>query len=209
MKRALLIIDIQNDFCPGGALQVTEGDRIIPVVNSISSRFETVVAVQDWHPLGHQAFAKTHNRKPYEVIKVNDIRQMLWPVHCVPGTFGAALHPDLILDDVDMILRTGTDPSIDSYSAFLEADRRTETGLRYYLKGLRTEEVYVCGLAADYNVYFSAVDAAEHGTGEGIRAILERQLASPVRWTSTVQALTAAGARLIIECGPGSHRAGA
>ncbi|MHB9156211.1 MAG: bifunctional nicotinamidase/pyrazinamidase [Endomicrobiales bacterium] len=163
MADALVITDVQNDFCPGGALPVDYGDRVIPVINKLSPRFHRVVATQDWHPLNHVSFAKTHHRNPGEVITAGGIEQVLWPVHCVSGTFGAELHKDLNLEHADLILRKGTDPLIDSYSVFLENDKRTETGLRYYLKGLRIDTVYICGLTLDYCVYFSAIDARRFG----------------------------------------------
>jgi nicotinamidase/pyrazinamidase len=163
MKRCLIITDVQNDFCPGGSLAVAEGDKVVPIINRISSGFDKVVATQDWHPLNHVSFAKTHERNPFEVITVNDIQQVLWPVHCVPGTFGAELHPDLDLREVDLILRKGTNPLIDSYSVFLENDKKTETGLRYYLQGLGLTDLFFTGLATDYCVYYSAVDARNLG----------------------------------------------
>lgn len=163
MSKALLIIDLQNDFCPGGALPVAEGDKIIPIINKISPLFDKVVATQDWHPINHISFAKNHNKNPYEIIKINGIEQVLWPVHCVPGTYGAAFHKDLNLNNVNLIIRKGDNPKIDSYSAFLENDKKTETGLHYYLKGLGIGDLYLCGLATDYCVYFSASDARKFG----------------------------------------------
>ena len=163
MKRCLIITDVQNDFCPGGALAVAEGDRIVPVINKISSKFDTVVASQDWHPLNHISFAKTHRRNPFEVVTVDGIQQALWPEHCVPGTLGADFHQDLDLREVDLILRKGTNPLIDSYSVFIENDKKTETGLRYYLQGLELTELFFTGLATDYCVYYSAVDARSFG----------------------------------------------
>lgn len=163
MNNCLIITDIQNDFCPGGALAVPEGDRIIPMINAVSPKFDKVVATQDWHPSGHVSFAKTHRRTPYEVITIGGLEQVLWPEHCVPGTHGAEFHPDLDLEPVDLIIRKGNDPLLDSYSTFRENDRRTETGLRFYLQGFDIREVYLCGLATDYCVYFSAMDAVEMG----------------------------------------------
>ncbi|MFN3966649.1 MAG: bifunctional nicotinamidase/pyrazinamidase [Endomicrobiia bacterium] len=162
-RNALIIVDVQNDFCPGGALAVPEGDKIIPVINKISSKFYKVIATQDWHPSNHISFAKTHNKKLYEKIKIGNIEQTLWPEHCVQGTPGANLHKDLNLNNVQLILRKGTNPDIDSYSAFLENDRKTETGLHYYLKGLKIKNIYVCGLATDYCVYFTALDGIKFG----------------------------------------------
>jgi nicotinamidase/pyrazinamidase len=126
-KKALLIVDIQNDFCPGGALAVPEGDAVIPIINSISGRFEKVVATQDWHPVDHMSFAVQHRSKEYDVIMLNGIAQVLWPVHCVPGTWGAEFHKDLDIRPFDLIIRKGTNREIDSYSTFLENDKKTET----------------------------------------------------------------------------------
>jgi nicotinamidase/pyrazinamidase len=165
MNGALIIADIQNDFLPGGALGIKDGDQVIPIVNGISRKFDKVIATQDWHPENHVSFARTHGKKEHEVLKVDGIEQMLWPVHCVPGTWGASFHKDLDLRPVHLILRKGTDPRLDSYSVFLENDKRTETGLRFYLKGLGITEVSLCGLATDYCVYYSALDARRFGFG--------------------------------------------
>lgn len=159
-KRALLIVDVQNDFLPGGALPVPGGDEIIPLINGFSGGFGKVIATQDWHPPGHVSFAGTHGRKPYEVLAGG---QMLWPEHCLQGGRGAELAAGLDLRPVGLIIRKGTSPGLDSYSAFLENDRKTETGLRYYLQGLGIGSLSVCGLAADYCVLYSALDAAAAG----------------------------------------------
>jgi len=162
-KKALLIVDVQNDFCPGGALAVPDGDAVIPAINRIFSRFDKVVATQDWHPENHMSFAAQHKLKEYEVIRLKDIEQVLWPIHCVAGTWGAEFHKDLDTRPVDLIIRKGSNPEIDSYSAFLENDKKTMTGLHYYLKGLEIDKLYLCGLATDYCVYFSAIDARNLG----------------------------------------------
>ena len=133
MSNCLVITDIQNDFCLGGALALAEGDKIVPVVNA--SRFDKCVATQDWHPFGHVSFASTHDKRSYEIISVDGIEQVLWPDHCVPGTLGADFHKDLDLRPVDLIIRKGNDLLIDSYSTFLENDKKTATGLHYYLQG--------------------------------------------------------------------------
>jgi len=161
--KALIIIDVQNDFCPGGALPVPKGNEVVPVINKICLKFDKIIATQDWHPENHISFAKNHNKNPYDVIKVNNLEQVLWPVHCVRGTKGADFQKNLKLDNVDLIIRKGTNPGIDSYSAFLENDKKTHTGLKYYLKGLGIKDVYLCGLATDYCVYYSAKDALESG----------------------------------------------
>lgn len=161
---ALLVIDVQNDFCPGGRLPVKEGDSVVPVINRISKVFPGVVATQDWHPPDHVSFASSHrNKKPFDRVTVHGIEQFLWPEHCVIGTKGADFHPDLDTDRFRLILRKGTNSRLDSYSAFFENDRKTSTGLIFYLKGLGIERVYLCGLAADVCVYYSAMDAIRAG----------------------------------------------
>jgi len=163
-KKALLIIDVQNDFCPGGTLAVKDGDKVVPSINQIMRKFYRVIATQDWHPKNHVSFAKNHaGTKAYDVIDVAGISQVLWLVHCVAGTKGAELHPALNMSGVHLILRKGTNPSIDSYSAFMENDKKTITGLEAYLKGLDIKQVYVCGLATDYCVFYSAMDARTSG----------------------------------------------
>jgi len=157
---ALLIIDVQNDFCPGGRLPVREGDRVVPVINRIMSSFSLIIATQDWHPADHISFASNHEgKKPFDTVKLDDIEQVLWPEHCVIGTEGADFHPDLDTDRFRLILRKGTNNRLDSYSAFFENDRKTSTGLSFFLKGLGIHRVYLCGLAADVCVFYSAMDA--------------------------------------------------
>lgn len=162
-RNCLIITDIQNDFCPGGALAVAEGDKIIPIINKIVQKFDKAVATQDWHPPGHVSFATTHKKNPYEIITVDGIQQVLWPDHCIPGTFGADFHKDLDLRKVGLIIRKGNDLNIDSYSTFIENDKKTFTGLHYYLQGLAIKDLYFCGLATDYCVHYSALDAREMG----------------------------------------------
>ena len=168
VNNCLIITDIQNDFCPGGALAVAEGDKIIPIVNALARKFDKVVATQDWHPPGHASFASTHNKEPYDIITIEEIQQVLWPEHCVTGSFGADFHKDLDLREVDLIIRKGSDLNIDSYSTFLENDKKTVTGLHYYLKGFSIQDLYICGLATDYCVYYSAMDAKEMGFKVGV-----------------------------------------
>jgi nicotinamidase/pyrazinamidase len=163
-KAALLVIDVQRDFCPGGALAVKGGDRIIPVINRIMGEFGRVVATQDWHPKDHISFAENHKgKKALDTVEVNGLKQVLWPVHCVQGTEGADFHPNLDRRYFNLILRKGMRSEIDSYSAFFENDKTTSTGLEYYLKGLGSLRVYVCGLASDYCVFYSAMDAVKVG----------------------------------------------
>ncbi|MGM0568768.1 MAG: bifunctional nicotinamidase/pyrazinamidase [Elusimicrobiota bacterium] len=163
-KKALVIIDIQNDFCPGGALAVPGGDKIIPAVNKLSGmdKFSKVIATQDWHPAGHISFASNQDKEPFSEIEIDGVKQILWPDHCVQASEGAEFHPDLDLKPVDLILRKGSSPEVDSYSAFLENDKKTQTGLHYYLKGMGIEEIFVCGLALDVCVYFSCLDGVKY-----------------------------------------------
>ena len=160
----LLVVDVQNDFCPGGALGVPEGDLVVPVINRIQPGFAHVVLTQDWHPPGHQSFASTHpGHAPFETVEAAYGPQTLWPDHCVQGTPGAAFHPDLETTKAEMIVRKGTRAEIDSYSAFYENDHTTATGLAGYLRERGVTRVFICGLAADYCVHFSALDAARAG----------------------------------------------
>jgi nicotinamidase/pyrazinamidase len=162
--KALLIIDIQNDFCPGGSLAVPGGDEIIPAINNLSGKFERIIATQDWHPHNHMSFAVNHpGKKDFDVIDFNGIKQELWPEHCVCGTKGAEFHSDLDIKNVNLIIRKGDNPWIDSYSAFRENDKKTKTGLDGYLKSLGIKKIYICGLALDYCVFYSAMDSRELG----------------------------------------------
>lgn len=162
--RALILVDIQNDFCPGGALAVQEGDRIVPLVNRLAPRFDLVVATQDWHPAGHGSFASSHpGAAPGTLGELAGLPQVFWPDHCVQGSPGAAFHPELDLRPVEAIFRKGTDPAIDSYSGFFDNGHRKSTGLAGYLKEKGVDEVTVVGLATDYCVKFTALDAAKQG----------------------------------------------
>src|SRR5215469_3516390 len=161
---ALLIIDLQNDFCPGGALAVNEGDQVVPLVNQLAQRFEHVILTQDWHPGGHISFASTHpGTKPFATVVVAYGTQTLWPDHCVQGTSGAAFHPDLDVPHAELILRKGFRREIDSYSAFLEDDHKTPTGLASYLRERGLKRLFLCGLAYDFCVRYSAIDGTAAG----------------------------------------------
>lgn len=163
-RTALLVIDVQNDFTPGGQLAVPEGDRIVPLINRLAEQFKQVVIAQDWHPAGHASFASSHpGRQPYDVIQLPYGEQTLWPDHCIQGTHGAEFHSGLNLPHAQLIIRKGCNPDIDSYSAFLEADRATTTGLAGYLKERGVDTVYMVGLALDFCVMFSALDARAAG----------------------------------------------
>lgn len=160
--RTLIIIDMQNDFIPGGALAVPGGDQIISTVNELQKKFDLVIATQDWHPAGHASFAANHaGKKEFEKIKLQGQEQVLWPVHCVQNTRGAEFHPDLETGKIEAIFRKGTNPVIDSYSGFYDNAHLKSTGLAGYLREKGAQELYFCGLAADYCVYFSIMDALQ------------------------------------------------
>ncbi|WP_069131342.1 bifunctional nicotinamidase/pyrazinamidase [Rhodohalobacter halophilus] len=160
--KALLVVDIQNDFCPGGALAVPNGDSIIPTVNSLIERFDTVIQTQDWHPADHSSFASNHeNKEPYETIEASYGTQVLWPDHCVQGTKGAEFHPELITDKSQVIIRKGFRREIDSYSTFFENDQKTPTGLSGYLKERGITDLYTVGLATDFCVKWSVLDGID------------------------------------------------
>jgi nicotinamidase/pyrazinamidase len=197
---ALVAIDVQNDFCPGGALAVPRGDEVVPVVNRLFPRFRHVVLTQDWHPRGHVSFASSHpGRRPFDRIQLSYGEQVLWPDHCVPGTPGAELHRGLDSLGADLVVRKGSDPTIDSYSALYENDHRTPTGLAGYLRERGCRRLFLVGLATDFCVQYSALDARREGfevfvVEDGVRGIdLEGSLAAA--W----QAMAAAGVHRIHE----------
>lgn len=160
----LIVVDVQNDFLPGGALAVKDGDQVIPVINRIASRFAHVIVTQDWHTPGHISFASSHpGKKPFETVDLPYGTQVLWPDHCVQGTQGAALASGLHLPQAELVIRKGYHPMVDSYSAFMEADRKTPTGLAGYLKERGFRQCYVCGLATDFCVAWTALDARKAG----------------------------------------------
>jgi nicotinamidase/pyrazinamidase len=161
---ALILVDVQNDFIPGGALEVKEGDHLVPLINSFQGKFEHILATQDFHPLDHGSFAANHpGKNPYDQIDLFGLNQTLWPVHCVQGTQGAEFHPDLNREPWEAIFQKGKNPQIDSYSGFFDNARRGDTGLGDYLKEKGIRQVYVCGLALDYCVKFTALDAQSLG----------------------------------------------
>jgi len=161
---ALIVVDVQNCFMPGGSLAVSKGDEIVPLINRIAKGFQNVVLTQDWHTPGHISFASAHaGKKPFETIKLGYGNQVLWPDHCVQGTDQAAIHSGIDIPHAELIIRKGYNPKVDSYSAFLEADHRTRTGLDGYLKGRRIGTVYVVGLATDFCVAWTAMDARKLG----------------------------------------------
>ncbi|MEM0990136.1 MAG: bifunctional nicotinamidase/pyrazinamidase [Pseudomonadota bacterium] len=163
-SEALIIVDVQNDFCPGGALAVTDGDAVVPAINMLQDRFQTVILTQDWHPAGHSSFALQHSgAEPFSVIDMPYGPQVLWPDHCIQGTAGAAFHADLATNRAELVVRKGFRTAIDSYSAFFENDHATVTGLAGYLRDRGITQLAMAGLATDFCVKFSAVDAVELG----------------------------------------------
>lgn len=175
MTAALIVIDVQNDFCPGGALAVAEGDQIVPGINRLMDDFETVILTQDWHPAGHSSFASSHGAEPMSVTEMPYGPQVLWPDHCIQGSGGAAFHPDLRTSG-DLIIRKGFNPAIDSYSAFFENDHTTPTGLEGYLRTRGIKDLVMVGLALDFCVNYSAVDAAKLGFGVTVKQDLCRAI---------------------------------
>jgi len=160
----LLVVDVQNDFCPDGALAVPEGDAIVPLVNRLMDRFAHVAMTQDWHTPGHDSFASAHpGKRPFETVEAPYGTQILWPDHCVQGTAGAEFHPDVNVARAELIVRKGFHPHIDSYSTFYENDHKTSTGLSGYLRERGFRHVYLCGLATDFCVSWSALDARREG----------------------------------------------
>jgi nicotinamidase/pyrazinamidase len=167
---ALVVIDLQNDFCPGGALAVAGGDEIVPIVNSLIEQFDHVVMTQDWHPAGHSSFASSHpGKQAFETVEMPYGTQTLWPDHCIQGTHGAMFHSGLKWDKAQIVIRKGFRAAIDSYSAFYENDHSTPTGLGGYLKERGIGKVTLCGLATDFCVAFSAIDARKHGLDVTVR----------------------------------------
>ncbi len=166
MNSALLIVDVQNDFCEGGALEVKNGNKVIPVINKLvkSKKFDFIIATQDWHPRNHKSFASNHkNKNVYDVVTLNGIEQILWPDHCIQRTKGAKFHKDLNLGDKYYVFKKGKNPNIDSYSGFYENDHKTSTGLSEFLTKHNVNKVYITGLATDYCVKFTTLDAIKEG----------------------------------------------
>ncbi len=195
--RALLLIDIQNDFIPGGSLAVPGGDKIIPLANDLQKHFDLVVATQDWHPLNHKSFASNHEgRTEFEVIDLNGLQQVLWPKHCVQGTEGAEFSRELNMNKVEAIFRKGTDVEIDSYSGFYDNGHRKTTGLANYLKGKQVTEVFLAGLAADYCVYYTAIDALLEGFATYIIEDTVRAI-NVEGFTKAKEDITSAGGKII------------
>lgn len=194
---ALIVIDVQNDFCPGGALAVTGGDEIVAPINAIMSDFDAVVFSQDWHPAGHSSFASSHNAAPMSLTQMPYGPQVLWPDHCVIGTTGAAFHKDLNADAADLIIRKGYNSAIDSYSAFFENDHTTPTGLKGYLDNRGIDTITLVGLATDFCVNFSAVDAAKLGFNVSVKMDLCRAIDFDGSLGDATDGMKSAGVSLI------------
>jgi len=197
MTHALIVIDVQNDFCPGGALAVPNGDEIVAPINAMMPDFDAVILTQDWHPAGHSSFASSHPGKaPYDLVEMPYGPQVLWPDHCVQGTPGAEFHPDL-RTDADLILRKGFRRAIDSYSAFFENDRTTPTGLEGYLRTRGIDRLTLVGLATDFCVHYSAVDAARLGFDVTVRTDACRAIDLDGSLAAAQKAMQTAGVALI------------
>ncbi|UWR07008.1 bifunctional nicotinamidase/pyrazinamidase [Ruegeria sp. B32] len=196
MTHALIVIDVQNDFCPGGALAVPNGDKIVAPINAMIPDFDAVILTQDWHPAGHSSFASSHPGKaPYDLVEMPYGPQVLWPDHCVQGTPGAEFHPDL-RTDADLILRKGFRSAIDSYSGFFENDHTTPTGLEGYLRTRGIDRLTLVGLATDFCVHYSAVDAARLGFDVTVRTDVCRAIDLDGSLAAAEQAMRDAGVTL-------------
>ena len=196
--KALILVDIQYDFCPGGSLAVPDGDAVVPVANRLQKQFDRIVATQDWHPRGHGSFASSHGKPVYSVISIHGAPQTLWPDHCVQGTHGAELVNALDRARIARTFQKGTDPEIDSYSGFLDADRKHSTGLADYLRECGVDEVYIAGLATDYCVKYTALDAAQlgfraHVIEDGCRGVN----LNPADTETALKEMKAAGVRIV------------
>jgi nicotinamidase/pyrazinamidase len=196
-RGVLIVTDPQVDFCPGGALAVPRGDEIIPAINQLARRFAHVILTQDWHPPGHASFASAHpDRAPFDTIALDYGAQTLWPDHCVQGTAGATFHPALDIPHAELIVRKGYHAGIDSYSAFRENDRKTPTGLAGYLRERGFERVTICGLATDFCVFFSAIDAHEAGFATAVALDASRGIDLDGSLTRALAAMRDAGVAL-------------
>ena len=197
MSDALLVIDVQNDFCPNGALAVNKGDTIIHQINAAMNHFNLVVLTQDWHPAGHKSFASSHeNKKPFDSVEMFYGDQILWPDHCIQGSMGAKFHPSLNLERADVIIRKGSNPAVDSYSAFFENDKVTPTGLHGYLKDRDVTDLTLVGLATDFCVAFSAVDAAKLGYSVTVRLDMARAIDNGGSLNAAMDRMSKAGVNL-------------
>ena len=198
MSEALLVIDVQNDFCPNGALAVAGGDTIVQPINAAMYKFNTVVLTQDWHPTDHKSFASSHeNKNPFDTVEMFYGDQILWPAHCIQGSMGARFHPDLDQKRADVIIRKGSNPAVDSYSAFYENDKVTSTGLHGYLKNREITKLTLVGLATDYCVAFSALDAEKLGYAVTVRLDMARGIDSDGSLNAALDKMSKAGVNLV------------
>ncbi|MCA9566794.1 MAG: bifunctional nicotinamidase/pyrazinamidase [Myxococcales bacterium] len=196
MKTALVLIDVQNDFCPGGRLAVPDGDAVVPRCNALARAHDLVVLTADWHPPGHSSFASTHRLEPYSTVTLSYGEQVLWPDHCVQGTEGARFHEDLDTPRARLVVRKGTDPAIDSYSAFFENDRTTSTGLHGALQELQVERLVLAGLATDFCVMYTALDARRLGYEVEVRLDACRAIDLDGSLNAALEAMGRAGVTL-------------
>ncbi len=198
MSHAFLVIDVQNDFCPNGALAVAGGDKIIKPINATMDNFDVVVLTQDWHPAGHKSFASSYeNKRAFDTVQLFYGDQVLWPDHCVQGSIGASFHPDLNYTKADVIIRKGLNPLVDSYSAFFENDKVTPTGLHGYLKDREVTDLTLVGLATDFCVAFSALDAAKLGYAVTVRLDMARAINNDGSLNSALENMSKAGVNLV------------
>jgi nicotinamidase/pyrazinamidase len=198
LSEALLVIDVQNDFCPKGALAVGGGDMIIQPINAAMDKFDIVVLTQDWHPTDHKSFASSHaNKEPFDTVVMSYGDQVLWPDHCIQGSVGAGFHPDLNQTRADVIIRKGSNPAVDSYSAFYENDKVTPTGLHGYLKNREVTKLTLVGLATDFCVAFSALDAEKLGYAVTVRLDMARGIDSDGSLNAALDKMSKAGVNLV------------
>ena len=198
LSEALLVIDLQNDFCPDGALAVAGGDTIVQPINAAMDKFNIVVLTQDWHPNDHKSFASSHeNKSPFDTVEMFYGEQVLWPNHCIQGSMGARFHPDLNHTRADLIIRKGSNPEVDSYSAFYENDKVTPTGLHGYLKNRDVTKLTLVGLATDYCVAFSALDAAKLGYAVTVRLDMARGIDTDGSLEAAIDKMSKAGINLV------------
>ncbi|MGJ5617920.1 bifunctional nicotinamidase/pyrazinamidase [Sulfitobacter sp. MF3-043] len=196
--QALIVIDVQNDFCPGGALAVPQGDAIVQGINAMMADFDAVILTQDWHPAGHSSFASAHKGSaPYDMIEMPYGPQVLWPDHCIQGSMGAKFHMELQQDRADLIIRKGYNPAIDSYSAFFENDHKTPTGLEGYLRTRGISKLTMVGLALDFCVNYSAVDAAKLGFDVTVQKNLCRAIDLNGSLDTALSGMQAAGVNMV------------
>ena len=198
LYEALLVIDVQNDFCPKGALAVAGGDTLVQPINAAMYKFNTVVLTQDWHPTDHKSFASSHeHKKPFDIVEMSYGDQVLWPDHCIQGSIGSRFHPDLNHTRADVIIRKGSNPAVDSYSAFYENDKVTTTGLHGYLKNRDVTKLTLVGLATDYCVAFSALDAAKLGYAVTVRLDMARGIETDGSLNAALDKMSKAGVNLV------------